>query len=205
MRVAREAFGLAWAPAALIPLAWWFVPWLALVPAALLLFTLWFFRDPERQPPAEAGVLVSPADGRVVLASADRVGIFLNVFNVHVCRTPLGGRVEQVRRTPGRFLAAFREEAAEQNERTTIVVVGGTATVRFTLIAGLIARRIVCKVAVGQQLRVGERVGLIRFGSRVDVELPPGATLAVRVGERVVAGETVLGRVRPAGTTTGPS
>jgi phosphatidylserine decarboxylase len=173
----------------------WFAPLLALVGAALLAFTLNFFRDPERRAPAESGALISPADGRIVRADAVRISIFMNVFDVHVCRSPVAGRVISVAHEPGRFLAAMKDEASEQNERTAIVVQAPDGSpVRFVLVAGLIARRIVCRVAVGRALAAGERVGIIRFGSRVDLDLPAGTAPAVKIGERVVAGETVVAR-----------
>ena len=179
----------------------WFAPVLAVVGAALLVFTLNFFRDPERRAPAETGALISPADGRVVRADGKRISIFMNVFDVHVCRSPVAGRVTSVAHDPGRFLAAMKDEASELNERTAIVVQAPDGNpVRFVLVAGLIARRIVCRVAVGRNVAAGERVGIIRFGSRVDLDLPSGAAPAVKVGDRVVAGETVVARAgsRPA-------
>ena len=184
--------GLAAATIALLLSA----PIWALIPAALLLFTLNFFRDPERHTPDEPGAVISPADGRILVANSKRVSIFMNVFDVHVCRSPVAGRVTTVSHEPGRFLAAMKDEASEQNERTTIVVASpGGVDVRFVLVAGLVARRIVCRVAVGTPLSVGDRVGIIRFGSRVDVDLPAGAEAAVAIGERVVAGETVVARL----------
>jgi phosphatidylserine decarboxylase len=171
-------------------------PLLALIPAALLLFTLNFFRDPERAVPAESRALVSPADGRIIRADATRVSIFMNVFDVHVCRAPLPGRIVSVEHVPGRFLAAMRDDASEHNERTSIIVQPESgAPVRFVLVAGLIARRIVCRVAPGSRLGAGDRVGIIRFGSRVDVDLPAGAVPAVTVGQRVVSGETIVARL----------
>jgi phosphatidylserine decarboxylase len=168
----------------------------AAIPAALLLFTLNFFRDPERHTPKEPGAVISPADGRILRADSERVSIFMNVFDVHVCRSPVAGRVTKVLHEPGRFLAAMKDEASEQNERTTIVVASpGGVNVRFVLVAGLVARRIVCRVAVGMSLAPGERVGIIRFGSRVDVDLPAGAKANVAIGDRVVAGETVVARL----------
>ncbi len=184
--------GLAAATIALLLSA----PIWALIPAALLLFTLNFFRDPERHTPDEPGAVISPADGRILVANSKRVSIFMNVFDVHVCRSPVAGRVTTVSHEPGRFLAAMKDEASEQNERTTIVVASpGGVDVRFVLVAGLVARRIVCRVAAGTPLSVGDRVGIIRFGSRVDVDLPAGAEAAVAIGERVVAGETVVARL----------
>jgi phosphatidylserine decarboxylase len=192
MRVDREALPFACALVLLAAAAAFFSPWAAAAPVLLLAFTLWFFRDPDRRPPGDPGALLSPADGRIIVASAQRVSIFMNVFDVHVCRTPAAGTVAAVERVPGRFVAAFQDAASEHNERTSIVVDPGGAPVRFTLVAGLIARRIVCRVQPGRALAAGERIGLIRFGSRVDVDLPPGAAPVVRVGDRVVGGETVI-------------
>ena len=172
-----------------------FAPLLAAAGAVLLVFTLNFFRDPDRDVPEDKSALISPADGKIVRADASRVSIFMNVFDVHVCRSPVAGRVTSVAHEPGRFLAAMRDDASEHNERTAIVVQPQDgAPVRFVLVAGLVARRIVCRVAAGRTLRPGERVGIICFGSRVDLDLPAGAAPSVRVGDRVVAGETVVAR-----------
>jgi phosphatidylserine decarboxylase len=171
----------------------WLTPLLSALGVVLLAFTLNFFRDPDRKTPGDPNGLVSPADGRIIRADGARISIFMNVFNVHVCRAPVGGRVTSVAHEPGRFLAAMKAEASEQNERTTIVVqppVGPPVT--FVLVAGLIARRIVCRVDAGRELVAGERVGIIRFGSRVDLDLPTGTLPAVRLGDRVVAGETIV-------------
>lgn len=197
MRIAREALPFALGAIVVAALAALLSPWAAVVPVAFLAFTLYFFRDPERHPPAEEGAVVSPADGRVLDAGDGRLSIFLNVFNVHVCRSPIGGRIASVTHVPGKFLAAFRDEASEQNERTSIVVGEGGSSLTFVLVAGLVARRIVCKVAAGQFVGPGERVGLIRFGSRVDVVFPPSHRIVVARGERVVAGETVIARPNP--------
>jgi phosphatidylserine decarboxylase len=175
--------------------AFFWSPLAALPPAALALFCVNFFRDPERTVPAGDDLLVSPADGRIVRADGERVSIFMNVFDVHVCRAPASGTVAGVERSPGRFLAAMKDDASEHNERTAIVLDAGAAPLRFTLVAGLIARRIVCRVTAGQALRKGERVGIIRFGSRVDVDLPPGAEALVAVGARVVSGESPIARL----------
>ncbi|HXV75451.1 MAG TPA: phosphatidylserine decarboxylase [Candidatus Polarisedimenticolaceae bacterium] len=176
---------------------WWVGPWFAVAPGIATLFVVWFFRDPRRVIPSGDGLLVSPADGKVLVASRDKISVFMNVFDVHVCRTPAAGRVTTVDHVAGRFLAAWRDDAGEHNERVTIVVNGADTELRFVLIAGLIARRIVCRVHVGQRLERGDRVGLIRFGSRVEVLLPPGCEPRVRRGDRVVAGETVLAGVVP--------
>jgi len=198
VKIAREAFpfvlgllvaatiaGLAIHPIAALPIAF------------LVLFTLWFFRDPERTPPGDPDALVSPADGRIIEAGPERISIFMNVFDVHVCRVPIAGKIEEASHRPGRFLAAFTDEAPEQNEAVSILVSDRTRQVRFQLVAGLIARRIVCKVVPGQTVESGDRVGLIRFGSRVDVALPPDTQVNVKVGQRVRAGETTIGRLPP--------
>ena len=170
-------------------------PWLAVVGVVLLLFTLNFFRDPDRQPPGDPGAVVSPADGKIIRADGTRLSIFMNVFDVHVCRSPVAGRVTSVVHESGSFLAAMKDEASEHNERTVIVIQTPEGhPVRFVLVAGLIARRIVCRISEGRIVGAGERVGIIRFGSRVDLDVPEGVTVAVAVGDRVVAGQTVLAR-----------
>ena len=196
MRIVRDA----WPPAALFALlalvtGWLWHPAAALPFALLLLFTLWFFRDPERTPPDDASAWVSPADGRIIRAGPERVSVFMNVFNVHVCRAPIEGNVVATEHRSGRFVAAWRDDASEHNERLCIELEQGELRSRFTLVAGLVARRIVSRIDTGQRVERGERIGLIRFGSRVDVDLPAGAQLAVRVGDRAVAGETVLLRI----------
>lgn len=186
---------VAGAGAVTFAVAWWSVPF-ATIPAILLLFTLNFFRDPERVAPDDPVALVSPADGKVIRADAERISIFMNVFDVHVCRAPLPGRIASVEHIPGRFVAAMRDAASEHNERTAIVVQPSSGgAVRFVLVAGLIARRIVCRIAPGARVGTGDRVGIIRFGSRVDVDLPAGAAPVVGVGQRVVAGETIVARL----------
>ncbi len=166
----------------------------------LAAFCLWFFRDPERDiPPGE--VAVSPADGKVLAVSADgadrmRIGIFMNVFDVHVNRAPIAGRVTEVKYKKGEFLVASRDDAVSQNEQNLIVVEGGGSCVAFNQIAGLIARRIVCYKKPGDEVARGERVGLIKFGSRVDVLLGPEWAIDVKPGERVKAGSSVLARRR---------
>lgn len=199
MKFAREVVPFA-ASAILVAIAAWFIhPWAALPAVLLLLFVLWFFRDPERTTPDDPHAVVSPADGKIIGVGGRRVSIFLNVFDVHVCRSPIRGSVQAVERTPGRFLAAYRDEAAEHNERVEIRLADGERRLCFALVAGLVARRIVCRVAAGDSLRAGQRVGMIRFGSRVDVDLPEGSFPAVSVGQRVRAGETIIGRPDPQG------
>ena len=210
MKIAREGvpfvagfFSLALAPAVLVVyLRGGLGPAAVLTAApglALALFSAWFFRDPDRRPPTDPAAIVAPADGKVVLVdlnpSGPHVAIFLNVFDVHVNRSPIGGRVESVRHTEGRFLAAFDARAGDANERNDVVVAGPAGSVVVSQIAGLIARRIVCHVKPGDHIRAGDRFGLIRFGSRTDLKLPPGARVDVRVGQRVKGGATLIGRM----------
>lgn len=173
---------------------------------ALAAFCLNFFRDPERQAPS-GPVAVSPADGKVVAirpvaSGAQQVSIFLNIFDVHVNRTPIPGKVACVNYKKGQFLAANKDLASEANEQNIMTVdgiVGGVHTrVMFKQIAGLIARRIVCYKRPGDILEPGERIGLIKFGSRVDVFLGPEWELLVRAGDRVSAGSSVIARIREA-------
>jgi phosphatidylserine decarboxylase len=168
----------------------------------LALFCLYFFRDPDRVIPS-GPVAVSPADGKVVAvkpesATVTRVSIFLNIFDVHVNRTPISGRVTDVRYHKGEFLVASREEASSQNEQNTITVEGDGTRVVFKQIAGLIARRIVCTKKTGDIVTAGERIGLIKFGSRVDVEFGPEWEILVKPGMRVSAGSSVIARRAPA-------
>jgi phosphatidylserine decarboxylase len=167
----------------------------------LAAFCLYFFRDPDRKVPP-GPVAVSPADGKVVVVKAEnggqRISIFLNVFDVHVNRTPIPGRVVNIRYQEGQFLVASKEAASHSNEQNAITVlgtVGGEETrIEFKQIAGLIARRIICYKKPGDVLAAGERVGLIKFGSRVDVQLGPEWEVVVRVGQRVSAGSSVIAR-----------
>lgn len=189
------AVGLSAAAAVVWWLAggWFSTPlWLAAA------FCLYFFRDPERRIP-EGPVAVSPADGKVVAikpenAAVNRVSIFLNIFDVHVNRTPIAGTVCRVEYQQGRFLVASREEASSRNEQNAITVQGDGTSVMFKQIAGLIARRIVCRARPGDQVRKGERIGLIKFGSRVDVLFGPEWEIVVRPGMRVAAGSSVIAR-----------
>lgn len=166
----------------------------------LAVFCLWFFRDPERVIPA-GPVMVSPADGKVVMIKPEggriRLAIFLNVFDVHVNRTPIAGTITKIEYQPGKFLVASKEEASTQNEQNTLTVEGDGTTVVFSQIAGLIARRIICYQKPGDRVTAGQRIGLIQFGSRVDIVLGPEWKLAVKEGDRVSAGSSVIAnRVR---------
>jgi phosphatidylserine decarboxylase len=178
---------------------WYFTQPVFAVPMFLLAaFCLYFFRDPERAIP-DGLVAVSPADGKVVgiLASDSapaRISIFLNVFDVHVNRAPIAGDITSVEYTKGHFLVASRELASSQNERNTITIADQGTCVRFSQIAGLIARRIVCYKKPGDRVAKGERIGLIKFGSRVDVFLGQEWEILVKPGERVAGGSSILAR-----------
>ena len=174
----------------------------AAVALALALFVTWFFRDPARAIPADPGTLVSPADGKVIEiipqpGGGTQISIFLSIFNVHVNRSPVAGEVVDVTRRPGKFLAAWKHEASRDNVQASVTVRTPRGDVRFVQITGLIARRIVCRLSPGMIVARGERYGLIRFGSRVDIFLPPAAEPAVRVGDRVRGGADVIARWRP--------
>ncbi len=175
-----------------------FAPWAAAPLLVVGLFCLWFFRDPEREIP-RGPVAVAPADGKVVLVrrkpESTQVCIFLNIFDVHVNRTPIGGKVVDVTYNQGKFLVASNEAASYENERNTITVESKDGvSVSFSQIAGLIARRIVCYVAPGEFVTAGQRIGLIKFGSRLDVNFGPEWSIEVKEGQRVSAGSTVLAR-----------
>jgi len=163
----------------------------------LAVFCLWFFRDPDREIPA-GPVAVSPADGVVVAVRPEgeqtRVSIFLNVFDVHVNRSPIAGKITNIRYQPGKFLVASKPEATTDNEQNFITVEGPQGKIVFSQIAGLIARRIICYKNVGETVQAGDRVGYIKFGSRVDMFLGPEWTIAVKQGERVAAGSGIIAR-----------
>lgn len=167
----------------------------------LALFCLYFFRDPDRTVPA-GPVAVSPADGKIVVVRPEsggtRISIFLNVFDVHVNRSPIAGKITGVQYHKGKFLVASKEEASTENEMNTITVEGDGSKVIFKQIAGLIARRIVCWKQVGDTIGRGERVGLIKFGSRVDILFGPEWAITVREGERVSAGSSILAKKKGA-------
>lgn len=179
----------------------WLTAWPYAVPALLLgAFFLWFFRDPERQIPQVAGAVVSPGDGKVTDvsvvsfggASRNRISIFLSVFDVHVNRSPIAGVIRDVRYQRGKFLNAMGANSAEENEQKVVTVEGEGHTVVFKQIAGLLARRIVFTRKVGDHVARGERIGLIKFGSRVDVLMDRDAAVQVKVGDRVKGGASVV-------------
>lgn len=209
MKIARE--GYPWILAASIfalvtyGVGW---TWVSGVCAVVALSCAGFFRDPDRKGPTGEGLVLAPADGRVVaiiqeaMGDGDspggetRVSIFLSLLNVHVNRAPIKGRVEYVRYQPGRFIAAFKEEASHANEQNAVRLTdAGGNSVGVVQIAGLLARRIICYVRKGQDLERGQRLGIIIFGSRVDLYLPRGSTVEVTEGQRVKGGETVIGRL----------
>ena len=193
--------------AAAVLVGWVAQPAWALAPLLLALFFLWFFRDPERAIPDAAGALVSPGDGKVTDVSfvttggekQGRISIFLSVFDVHVNRSPIAGVVREVRYQRGKFLNAMNQASAEQNEQNIVRVEGDGQVIVFKQIAGLLARRIVFHPKVGDRLERGQRVGLIKFGSRVDVLFDASAVLQVKVGDRVRGGASVLAYLQPKG------
>ena len=191
--------------AAAILLGWLTSPVWAIIPVLLTCFFLWFFRDPERAIPQDPGAIVSPGDGKVTDVSTISVGgqqqtrlsIFLNVFNVHVNRSPIAGVIRDIRYQRGKYLNAMNVASADQNEQNIVTVEGDGQTVIFKQIAGLLARRIVFHPKVGDRLERGQRVGLIKFGSRVDVIFDPSASVNVKIGDHVKGGATVLAYLQP--------
>ena len=184
---------------------WLTLPILAIVPLLLAAFFLWFFRDPERRIPAIQGAIVSPADGKITDISVlqengetqTRISIFLNVFDVHVNRSPVNGVIEDVQYKKGKFGNAMDAASADQNEQNVVTVGTDGGTLVFKQIAGLLARRIVFTKKVGDTVERGERVGLIKFGSRTDVIFAADAEMKVRVGDRVKGGSSVLAIAQP--------
>jgi phosphatidylserine decarboxylase len=173
----------------------------------LTIFMAFFFRDPERKIPEGEGLFVSPADGKVILikdiyekdylkSDTKEISIFMSPLNVHVNRAPCDGNVSIIKYSPGRFKAAYKDEASIKNENIVMVLDGKEGRVLVRQVAGFLARRAVCKAKVGDVLRRGERYGIIKFGSRLDVYLPKDVKITVKLGEKVKAGETVIARYR---------
>ncbi|HTM16069.1 MAG TPA: phosphatidylserine decarboxylase family protein [Terracidiphilus sp.] len=193
-------------------LAWATGTWYwSIAPVLLAAFFLWFFRDPQRAIPKGEGLIVSPADGVVTetarIDTADgprqRISIFLNVFDVHVNRTPIAGEITAVRYQTGKFLNAMNQECAERNEQNIVTVRGEGIEIVFKQIAGLIARRIVFNYREGDKVERGQRVGLIKFGSRTDVILPAEADIRVKTGQRVKGGSSIIAEMAESETMAG--
>ncbi|WP_109488889.1 phosphatidylserine decarboxylase family protein [Occallatibacter savannae] len=183
----------------------------SIVPVLLAAFFLWFFRDPQRAIPKGEGLIVSPADGVVTETARidtpkgprQRISIFLNVFDVHVNRTPIAGEITAVRYQTGKFLNAMNQECAERNEQNIVTVRGEGIEIVFKQIAGLIARRIVFNYREGDRVERGQRVGLIKFGSRTDVILPAEADIRVKTGQRVKGGSSIIAEMAESETMAG--
>lgn len=199
-------------PAALASLLCWLLVYathsymgmvLALLATALTGFVIYFFRDPDRTPPAGENSILSPGDGKVIVVEErtfadgttyNLVSIFLSVFDVHVNRIPISGTVKRVEYIPGRFHRAYEPQAVSENERAEITIASRFGDVRFSQVAGILARRVVCRVREGDTVTRGARCGLIRFGSRVDLFLDRRVHLEVKIGDRVAGGVSVIGR-----------
>lgn len=187
---------------AVAAVSWWATGYWVwpVLPLVLAVFFLWFFRDPHRVIPAGEGLVVSPGDGLVtetariqtLEGTRQRISIFLSVFDVHVNRSPISGVISRVKYQKGQYLNAMNPASADRNEQNSVTVLGEGFEITFKQIAGLLARRIVFRFKEGDAVKRGERVGLIKFGSRVDVLLPAEAALRVRVGERVRGGSSIL-------------
>ena len=205
--VAKEGWPFIVPAFAAAAAAYYFAPmWAFAVLLMLAVFIVNFFRDPERAVPDDPDAVICPADGRVIKVEKvmdDRftgkkalvVCVFMNVFNVHVNRAPVRGRIKEIRYNKGRFFPADKEKASLENEQNAVFIESEKGLVVANQIAGLVARRIVCRKKVGDELEKGERFGLIRFGSRVDVFMPAAAVASVKVGDKVKAGSSVLGRL----------
>ncbi|HXF48995.1 MAG TPA: phosphatidylserine decarboxylase family protein [Verrucomicrobiae bacterium] len=181
-------------------------PWLWFLSFLLLFLTLffaYFFRDPERKIPSDDNLILSPADGRIVAvepaneplflkSQAQKISIFLSPLDVHINRIPVSGKVDYFSYLPGKFLAAYKDKASTDNEQTVIGISSSNGKILFKQIAGILARRIVCRLKLGQEVKAGEKFGMIRFGSRVDIFLPEGLELKVQKGDKVTGGETIM-------------
>ena len=199
------ALGGTWLVWVLADQIWVTVP-VTLLLVAIFCFTINFFRDPDRETPVGENLIISPADGKVLQVRTVRedeymkeeaveVSIFMSPLNVHVNRIPISGRVDYYRYIPGKYLVAFDEKSSLRNERTHIGIANGKFKVFFKQIAGFVARRIIAEVEEGLTVKAGERFGMIRFGSRVDIFVPKGAVVKVREGDITVAGSTVVAEV----------
>lgn len=202
--IAKEGY-IFIVPLGVLSLVCWLVSWevAALIFTLLFVFVVSFFRDPKRSVPEGENLIVSPADGKIteIVTEKDplmgktftRITIFLSIFNVHVNRAPISGKIEQKRYSPGKFLAAFNPKASQDNEQNILLFRNGSTDILVKQIAGLIARRIVCWANTGDNYSLGQRFGLIRFGSRVDIFVPEDTQLAVRRGDRVKGALSIIG------------
>jgi phosphatidylserine decarboxylase len=211
--VAREGYPFIVPPAFLALITWWFgYPSVSLVFLVLAVAVIFFFRNPERIPPDGEGTVVSPADGTVVAVMENvrsdnlpdltlkRISIFMSIFNTHVNRCPVTGVVKNVKHVPGKFLDAREPDSSLLNEHNSVILQGKDGPIEVVQIAGKIARRIACWVRIGDEVRQGERFGLIRFGSRLDVYIPESMTFIVKVGMTVQAGLTIIATRSPLGS-----
>lgn len=178
-----------------------------LIAAAILFLTLNFFRDPERKTPSAKNIVVAPADGKIIVIkqnifnhfvgeNCNQVSIFMSPLNVHVNRIPIDGKVEHLKYYEGKFVAAFEDKASENNERMETGIVNSEGKILFTQVAGFLARRIVNELKIGDEVKTGERFGMIKFGSRVDIFVPSKYIPAVNLNENVYAGETILFEIK---------
>jgi phosphatidylserine decarboxylase len=194
--------------------AWISIP-LAIIGLLLAVFTIWFFRDPERNIPDETksdkSIVLSPADGKVIdiieiyenkymKTRANQISIFLSPLDVHVNRSPVSGNVEYYHYRPGQYLVAYHPKSSELNEHSLIGVNTQYGKMMFKQIVGIVARRLVCELKIGDSLNAGDRFGMMKFGSRMDIILPLDAEITTKIGDRVVAGETIIARMNKLGT-----
>lgn len=178
--------------------------WMVIVPFVITVFMVYFFRDPEREIPEGEGLFVSPADGKIILikdvfekehlkADVKEISIFMSPFNVHVNRTPCDGKIKNIQHNKGKFMAAYKDEASFKNENIEMTLKTKYGDILVRQVAGYVARRAVCRANAGDSLKRGERYGIIKFSSRLDVYLPKNTEIKVKLGDRVRAGETVIG------------
>lgn len=178
-----------------------------IIAASILFLTLNFFRDPERKAPTKKGIIVTPADGKVIVIkqnifnhfvgeNCNQISVFMSPLNVHVNRIPIDGKVEHLKYHEGKFIAAFEDKASENNERMETGIISSYGKVLFTQIAGFLARRIVNELKIGDEVKIGERFGMIKFGSRLDIFVPSSFIPVVNINDNVYAGETILFEVK---------
>ena len=205
--IAKDAVPYLVVLALLTAAAYWFLPWLALLPGILFLFVAYFFRNPSRKIPADKGILISPADGRIMevceiyedrylKSKAIRVSIFLSIFNVHLNRCPMDGNIGYRSYRPGKMLPAFKSHVSEINEKNYVGIENGSFRILVNQITGFIARRIVCWVKLEDRVSRGDIFGLIKFGSCTEIIVPTNVEVLVQKGDKVIGGETVIGRFK---------